>query len=171
MNVRIAQEADADALADLHSGGFDVAWSSQDLTAMISKPVYDVVLAECDRDYPPLAFGVSQWAGDDIELITLVSAPDHRRKGSAQSVLKALDNLAVSRGSDRWVLDVAEDNAAAIALYKQLGFLPFASRKDYYRRENMRVDAVIMAQKVGEVSARVDISRNAAHTGTSTRKG
>jgi ribosomal-protein-alanine N-acetyltransferase len=41
-------------------------------------------------------------------------------------------------------LEVARDNAAAIALYKKMGFSLISTRKNYYQINNTRVDALVM---------------------------
>ena len=138
---------------------------------MIESPVYNVVLARPSATEGPVAFGVSQWAGDDSELITLVSAKTQRRKGLAKSVFALLDQDASKQGVKRWVLEVAEDNEPAIELYKQLGFSSFSVRKAYYKRGNTRIDALMMERVTGVVRSGVDKTCDAAHTGIGIGKG
>lgn len=58
------------------------------------------------------------WAG-----VTAVEVgPAYRRRGLAAHVMRALSGWAVERGA-RWMwLQVAEENTAALALYRRLGF-------------------------------------------------
>jgi ribosomal protein S18 acetylase RimI-like enzyme len=46
----------------------------------------------------------------------------HRRRGLARHVLRALLGWAAGEGARHVYLQVAEDNAAALALYRDLGF-------------------------------------------------
>ena len=48
-------------------------------------------------------------------------------------------------GAKRIFLEVAEDNAAGLALYRKLGFVEAGRRKRYYERPgNARVDALTL---------------------------
>ena len=52
---------------------------------------------------------------------------------------------ACDRGAQAMLLEVAESNAPALALYKKLGFLPIGKRHRYYRTiSGEKVDARIM---------------------------
>ena len=49
------------------------------------------------------------------------------------------------RGARRIFLEVAEDNAAARALYAAFGYTEIARRRDYYRTQTgQRRDALVM---------------------------
>jgi ribosomal protein S18 acetylase RimI-like enzyme len=50
--------------------------------------------------------------------------PKYRRRGYAAQVLRRLEDEARQRGADRLGLNVNADNAAALALYRRLGFEP-----------------------------------------------
>lgn len=93
----------------------------------------------------PLSFVVIRQVADEAEVLTLATHPDARRRGRARAVLgAALDSLR-RQGATRVFLDVAADNAAALALYTGAGFRPIAERKDYYRRpDGGRVTALVM---------------------------
>ena len=171
MIVVTALKTDAKALSELHAQGFNAPWSEKDLSDMIERSVYNVVLARSLESNEPLAFGVSQWAGDDVELITLVSATSQRRKGLAKSIFTRLDKDASEQDAKRWMLEVAVDNDAAIELYNRLGFSSFSIRKAYYKRGNARADALMMQRKTGGIRSGVDKTSDAAHTGTGTGKG
>ena len=60
-------------------------------------------------------------------------APEHRRRGLASRILEELLDWAAERGATTAYLQVREDNAAALALYRRLGFEPHHSYA-YLRR-------------------------------------
>ena len=67
---------------------------------------------------------ISRAPGDDWVGITDVRvAPDHRRRGLASAVLEELLRWAEERGATTAYLQVREDNAPALALYRRLGFV------------------------------------------------
>jgi len=56
----------------------------------------------------------------------------HRRRGLGRLLLDALAGEADRRGCSELMLEVADDNTAATALYEAAGFVPLARRDDYY---------------------------------------
>jgi GNAT superfamily N-acetyltransferase len=62
--------------------------------------------------------------GDAGYLISMWVAPEARRQGIGSALIDALLQWATTRGLTRLILDVAERNAPAIALYGRKGFIP-----------------------------------------------
>jgi N-acetylglutamate synthase len=62
--------------------------------------------------------GPARWHGISL----LQTAPEHRRRGLAWHVVRAMAQWAAQRGATRAYLQVEEGNADAIALYRRLGF-------------------------------------------------
>src|SRR4030095_1297320 len=62
--------------------------------------------------------GPARWHG--VALVQ--TAPEHRRRGLARHVMRALAHWALRRGATRAYLQVEEGNTAAIAMYRRLGF-------------------------------------------------
>jgi ribosomal protein S18 acetylase RimI-like enzyme len=58
----------------------------------------------------------------------LYVVPDHRRSGVATHLLMALRDHAASAGIKRLTIDAVSGNAAALALYRRLGFQSYAVR-------------------------------------------
>jgi ribosomal protein S18 acetylase RimI-like enzyme len=75
----------------------------------------DVGMVRCARDARDegTAWLMSMWV-----------APEARRSGIGSALVDAIIEYARSRRLTRLVLDVADDNAAAIALYARKGFEP-----------------------------------------------
>jgi ribosomal-protein-alanine N-acetyltransferase len=58
--------------------------------------------------------------------------------------------LAVAGGAERMFLEVAEDNAAARALYARAGFAEAGRRRGYYARpDGPAADALVLALDLG----------------------
>jgi GNAT superfamily N-acetyltransferase len=72
-----------------------------------------VVRASPDNEQPEAAFLLSMWV-----------APDARGKGVGDELIDAVASWAEADGFSRLVLDVADANASAIALYARKGFEP-----------------------------------------------
>jgi ribosomal-protein-alanine N-acetyltransferase len=131
--------ADAGALAALHAEAFDAPWNAAAFAALLDQPG---------------VFGVREAGGfilcrtvlDEAEILTLAVRPDARRAGLASRLVEAAAGLAARGGAERLFLEVAEDNAAARALYDRLGFIQTGRRRGYYARAAGRPsDALLLA--------------------------
>lgn len=80
--------------------------------------------ARLDIDGAPAAIGASAVGGGHAGIFGMRTVPDHRRKGLARRVLRALLAEARTLGAERAWLQVEADNAPAIALYADEGFVP-----------------------------------------------
>ncbi|MGJ8609612.1 MAG: GNAT family N-acetyltransferase [Octadecabacter sp.] len=77
-------------------------------------------------------FAVFRCIGPEAEILTLATAPANQRTGKATAMLRSAIAVLAARNVDTVFLDVAADNAAAIALYTGAGFVAFSSRANYY---------------------------------------
>ncbi len=89
--------------------------------------------ARLDIDGVPAAIGASAIGGGYAGIFGMRTVPDHRRKGLARRVLRALLAEAKDLGAGRAWLQVEADNAPAIALYADDGFEP-GYRYSYWTR-------------------------------------
>ena len=78
------------------------------------------------------------------EILTLAVAPAARRRGIGAALVRAAAGLAAQGGADNLFLEVAQDNPAAQALYRSLGFAEAGRRAGYYARAEGRIDALVM---------------------------
>ena len=58
-------------------------------------------------------------------IYNIVTAEQHRRKGAASAIMRAIAEWSQRQGAERLLLQVLRDNQPAIAMYEQLGFRPF----------------------------------------------
>ncbi len=61
---------------------------------------------------------------DSAQLISMWVAPEARGKGASDALIDAVVAWARGEGFRRLLLDVVDDNAAAVALYARRGFVP-----------------------------------------------
>jgi [ribosomal protein S18]-alanine N-acetyltransferase len=92
-----------------------------------------------------IGFALAIAVGGETEVVSLGVLPDHRRCGTGFALLDAMCAEASSRGTRRVVLEVALDNKEARALYARRGFTIVGRRRNYYRRTEGLVDALILA--------------------------
>ncbi len=97
----------------------------------------------------PQGFLFDMLLGQVGEIVTLGVAPEARRQGVARALLEDLLARARRLGIASLTLEVAEDNTAALALYRALDFEPVGTRRGYYRRPDASLmDARLLRRTV-----------------------
>ena len=89
------------------------------------RPSFHALLAEAEGDVAGFAlyfFGFSTWRGSPVlYLEDLFVRPQHRKQRVGLSLMQALAREAVGRGCERFVWQVLDWNAPALAFYESLG--------------------------------------------------
>ena len=130
----------AKALADLHARCFTTPrpWTADEFDDLLRQP--NVVLIDI-----PEGFAMARIAADEAELLTIAIDPNYRGKGFGRQLLMNLETSVATRGASVMILEVAEDNAAARALYDASGYADIARRPRYYSRpDGQFVGAIVM---------------------------
>ena len=93
----------------------------------------------------PQGFLLGRSVSDEAELLTLAVAPEARRMGVARALLAEFAHTSHARGAREAFLEVASDNAPAIALYASAGWQRAGTRRDYYAPG---IDAMVMRREM-----------------------
>jgi ribosomal-protein-alanine N-acetyltransferase len=136
-------------LATLHARSFTLPrpWTEAEMASVLG--LTGVMVLTEDG-----GFLIGRTVADEAELLTLAVAPELRRTGIGGRLLAAFLAEVHSRGAERAFLEVAADNAAALALYARAGFTTAGRRRGYYRTPDGRaVDALVLACAPGPVPA------------------
>jgi ribosomal-protein-alanine N-acetyltransferase len=65
-------------------------------------------------------------------ILTVDIAPAYRRRGIAQKILHEIEAIFQERGIKESMLEVREDNVAALNLYQKLGYRKVSKLEQYY---------------------------------------
>ncbi|MGA7522894.1 MAG: GNAT family N-acetyltransferase [Acidobacteriaceae bacterium] len=84
------------------------------------------------------------------ELDTLAVLPTLRRRGIGAALLGAVFSWAAAEGARRIALEVRASNAAALGLYRRLGFCPDGRRPGYY--SDPEEDALLLGREITPAS-------------------
>lgn len=79
---------------------------------------------------------------EELRLMNVAVCESMRRRGVARALVTDALQMGRASGATRAVLEVRASNEAALALYRQLGFMPVSTRRRYYA--NPDEDAVLM---------------------------
>ncbi|WP_347349320.1 GNAT family N-acetyltransferase [Nigerium sp.] len=145
MTLGVAEASDLTAIAALERGAFaHAAWSERAWAEELSAGNRRVWVY---RDAAGALCGVATFAlaGDVVDLLRVIVAPDARGRGLGRSLVRAGLVWASEVGAERVMLEVDAANAPALALYRGLGFEAIATRTGYY---GPGADAVIMSRDV-----------------------
>ena len=137
-----------EALAELHAASFtrERAWSPPEISGLLADP--HVFLLTAEDGAPGFALGRS--VAGEAELLTLAVAPPARRQGHGSALLSAFEAGARARGALDALLEVAADNAGAIALYTGAGYAERGRRPAYYVRSGAEAaDALLLGRALG----------------------
>lgn len=145
--LRAAVPDDGALLAEVHAEAFPRPWSAGDLAALLRDPgALGLGAFEAERLQ---GFVLLRRVSEEAEVLTLAVRPSSRRRGLARGLLDAASVLVAQAGAATLFLEVAADNAAALALYRQAGFVEAGLRRGYYARENApSIDAQVMRRRL-----------------------
>ena len=87
----------------------------------------------------------SQSVLGESDMMNVAVHPDHRRKGIAEALIRALSQALQLSGNRCLTLEVRASNMPAITLYEKLGFTTVGRRPGYYRHP--KEDALIMRKE------------------------
>jgi ribosomal-protein-alanine N-acetyltransferase len=146
--IRPADERDGPAIASLEQEAFGSdAWSdglvAEGLGGRIPGALYLVAT-------PPsletiVGYAAASLLADVSELQRIAVATTERRTGVASRLLAQVEEEARLRYSERLLLEVREDNAAACAFYAARGFRELDRRPRYY---SDGTTAVVLAKEL-----------------------
>ncbi|ACA17782.1 ribosomal-protein-alanine acetyltransferase [Methylobacterium sp. 4-46] len=130
-------------LAALHATGFARPWEVHEFEQML-----------CERGHVAhglmqggrlSGFALSRIVLDEAEILTVVIGPASRGAGLGRTLLAAHLRALADAGVRVVHLEVDDGNAAALALYRRLGFVETGRRAAYYTRpDGSRAAAVTM---------------------------
>lgn len=134
-------------LARLQAECFPDPWGADGVARTVSLPgTFGLtVRVTAGAGRTEVGFALARVVADEAELLTIGVLPAWRAQGLAGRLLDGVLTRAVALGAARLLLEVAEDNTAARALYARRNFEIVGRRSGYYRRPpGPPVDALIL---------------------------
>ncbi|WP_029086151.1 GNAT family N-acetyltransferase [Brevundimonas aveniformis] len=133
-----------DLLAEVHATAFEQPWDAAAFASLLGQ---DGVAVLGDAD----GFVLIRTVAGDSEILTLAVRPEARRRGYGRLLVEGAVHQAGLDGATQLFLEVAEDNTAALALYRLTGFNQVGLRAGYYTRpDGRRVSAAVLARNLAD---------------------
>jgi ribosomal-protein-alanine N-acetyltransferase len=151
IRIRPATPDDIDTIVVLELEVFSArAWSprsvEEEFTGLGDNRL--IWLAEAtsgDGGLRPVGYAAGRYVHDVADLQRVAVLPSMRRRGIGARLTDQVVSAARSRSCERVLLEVAADNASAIALYVAMDFREIDRRPRYYDGD---VDAVVMHREL-----------------------
>jgi [ribosomal protein S18]-alanine N-acetyltransferase len=135
LELRPGGPGDLAALLAVERGAMRAdAWSEQVLADELAGVTGGRWVVVADLDAEPVGYAVLMVAGGTADVLRVAVTEAHRRRGLGRLLVDALAAEAARRGCEAVLLEVAEDNVTARALYAAAGYVEIARRDDYYGR-------------------------------------
>lgn len=134
MRVRPATEADSEAIAASEADNLGAdAWSTGLVAEGVAGRLPTVHYLVAEAEGRVVGHAVASLVAEIAELQRIAVDARWRRRGVAAALLDEVVVLAGAAGADRMLLEVREDNAAALTFYAAHGFVEVDRRRRYYR--------------------------------------
>ncbi|CAM3849951.1 Ribosomal-protein-alanine N-acetyltransferase [Litorimonas haliclonae] len=140
--IRYLGPSDAPAMSTIHRKSFSAGWPPAEMRLHIDK---DLCLGLGD---PLSAFILVQIGGDQADILTIATHPEHRRKGLAKQLLSQAETILREQEVQTLFLDVSELNDSAKSLYKACGYQAVGRRPRYYRTPAGRVASITFSKSL-----------------------
>lgn len=140
IEIATMQQEYLEEVAALEAEIFSMPWSKNGFEASLASEngVFLVAKEEgCVVGYCGMTVSV-----DEGEITNVAVAPQARRRGVGDALLRELIRQGAARGVSRFILEVRVSNEGAIRLYERHHFVSVGIRKGFY--EKPKEDALIM---------------------------
>lgn len=151
ITLRQAELSDVPAISAIETRSFASPRSAEAITRDVTagSDVYFVVAEDAGE---VLGYADMKIVAGEAQIYDIAVDPGARERGIGEALLRKLIQKAEESGCDLIDLEVRAGNAAALALYKKLGFVEVGRRKGYYGKGE---DAVLMDLDI--VRAEIDV--------------
>jgi [ribosomal protein S18]-alanine N-acetyltransferase len=146
--LRTAAPADLLDVQRLEAALFgELAWSEHALAAELDQTTGDRLFLLAVENEECVGYSIVVLLGTVADLLRIAVAPSAQRTGVATALLDAATTWSRQRGATEMILEVAETNGPAIALYEKAGFEQRAMRDRYYTSGEA---ALVLGRLLGE---------------------
>ncbi len=136
--------ADLDEVLEVERGSFPQPWTRGMFLHELKVPFSRTLLLRDDEPPHALLGYVCRWLiGDEIQILNVAVRSDRRKQGLGRALVQLVLDEAEREGARLVTLEVQRGNAAAIALYRALGFVETGMRRNYYGSGE---DALLMSR-------------------------
>lgn len=132
MIIRRMKQEDAVEVAVLEKINFSLPWSEQSFREAAARNENIYVVAEENEEI--LGYAGAWGVFSEADITNVCVKAESRGRGIGTKLLRFLMEEGKKENIKIFFLEVRESNAAAIALYKKIGFYKVGIRKNFYEK-------------------------------------
>ena len=122
-------------------------WSKKDVTRFLNLPSAKGWAAMDEERLKVIGLILVLSVCDEIEVLTLSTAPSYRRLGVASMLLSSIICYAHDNKMKCILLEVSKENLPAQSLYEKYSFKKYGVRPNYYQASKGRVISAYLYRK------------------------
>ena len=145
--IRLFTPARAGACAAIHAASFHRGWSAQEIASLAAEPSVLAHVALDSQEKTALGFSLARHAGAEAEILTIVVDRARQGRGLGRALLQTQLDALKALGVSETFLEVEAENAAALTLYRKLGFEQVGERKAYYAKPGAPAAAALILRR------------------------
>ena len=139
--IRNLHKADLDRIIEIEHSAYPYPWSSG-IFADCIRVGYDCSGLQVGTLL--IGYAIQSQAAGESHLLNLCVAPDWQGSGYGTLLLDHAIRLARIQACDFMFLEVRPSNPVGMSLYERKGFSIVGERRDYYRTDKGRENALVM---------------------------
>lgn len=143
--LRPMSEADLGDIMDIERRAYEYPWTEGIFRDCLRVGCCCWV---CVENGAIIGYAVMSMGAGEAHILNICVQPESRRRGIGRNLLTHMLELAHERNADVTVLEVRVSNAAAINLYRGMGFNEIGMRKAYYPAAYGQEDAIVLARNL-----------------------
>lgn len=140
--IRKMTPMDIDAIMRIEVESFTLPWSRESYLGELKNNFATYLVGDYEGEV--IGYGGIWVVFEEAHITNVAVASEYRKAGVGRVLMEELERAARSKAAHRIVLEVRPSNAAALALYRGLGYLTSGLRKEYYSDNNE--DALLMTK-------------------------
>ena len=148
----LAMDADdCRAVAALHGERFARPWGDGEFYSLLSQDTVFGFVARQTNAFlkkPLPGFVLARQVAGEAEILTIAVQTKVARAGLGWRLMQAAMREAKLRGGESIFLEVDDGNAAALGLYRKLGFEKVGERRGYYKDANGAVSTALVMKRI-----------------------
>lgn len=141
ITIRLMEERDLDAIMEVERQCFTLPWSREAFYNELHQNRFAHYLI-LEEDNKVIGYCGAWLVVDEAHITNIAVLPAYQGRGLGKVLLSSMIKECMLQAIKRMTLEVRESNLVAQSLYKKLGFVEGAIRKNYY--SDNQEDAIVM---------------------------
>ncbi len=143
--IRSMHETDLPAVVGIEQASYTFPWTEGIFRDCLR---VNYVCRVVEVDGSVAGYGIVSVGAGEAHVLNICIAGEHRCRGLGRRLLTHLLQVATHLGAREALLETRPSNAAALRLYRSLGFTAVGTRRGYYQAVGGREDAVVLKREI-----------------------